>query len=314
MQTQTKNPIFLVGCPRSGTTLLQQMLDAHPAVAIAPETFFIRRFWLQREYYGNLSQDMNYHQLIEDIIAIPEFKEMGLDASNFREAAWSNPRDYPSVFCLLFEQFAHKRKVNIVGEKTPNHLLYMPILQEFFPSARFIHIIRDPRSVVKSWRKVPWSNGSLARDAEVWRRYMNTARLCPASIKASLFNLYYEQLVTAPEENLQALCHFLRLKYDPAMMNYHHKESGTINTIREPWKANAKNQISQASLGNWQTELSPRMVREIETVVWPEMKYLGYKVKTNRIHLLLAKGLIGAKHKLRLTFRRIKHRISLQIK
>lgn len=297
MQAQTKSPIFLVGCPRSGTTLLQQMLDAHPDIAIAPETFFIRHFWLQRESYGDLTQDLNYHQLIKDIIELPEFTEMGLNAVEFSEIAWNNSRDYPSVFRLLLEQFACKRKVKIVGEKTPNHLLYMETLQQFFPSARFIHIVRDPRAVVKSWQKVPWSTGSLVENAQVWRRYMATARLCPDSVKTSLFTLYYEKLLTAPEENLHNLCRFLNLEFNPAMMNYHQKESPTVNTVREPWKANSKKPIDKASLNSWQTELSKQMVSDIESIVWSEMKHLGYKTQTNLIPILWQKGLAVVRRK-----------------
>lgn len=289
-RTEMKRPIFIVGCPRSGTTLLQQMLDAHPDIAIAPETFFIRHFWLQRERYGDLENDANYHRLIRDIVKIPEFKEMGLNATEFSHASSNIDRKYPSVFQLLLGQFAQKRQVKIVGEKTPNHLLYMPTIQKFFPLARFIHIVRDPRAVVNSWQKVPWTTGSPGGDAEVWRRYMSTARLCSDTVKSSLFTLHYEDLVLAPEKNIRDLCLFLNIEFSSSMLNHAENKDQLVNVVREPWKVNAKKPVNQTSLDRWRAELSKRTVFEIETIVRSEMNYLGYGTCTSPVQIFFWKA------------------------
>ncbi|AFY79482.1 MAG: sulfotransferase [Hydrococcus sp. C42_A2020_068] len=304
METNTKSPIFIVGCPRSGTTLLQQMLDAHPDIAIAPETHFIRNFYLKRETYGDLTQDVNYCRLIEDIVALPVFLEMGLNAEYFREAAWKIERSYAAIFNLILQQFAYTKNARIVGEKTPNHLLYMSILEQFFPTARFIHIIRDPRAVINSWRKVPWSNGSLHEDAEVWRRYMATARLSPPS-QAPILTLHYEQLVLNPEMSLRSVCDFLGLPFERVMLSYHLLLSQTINTVREPWKNQATQSISQKSLDLWKKELSPSMVAEIEAVVWSEMKLFGYQTQTPLLQILIK----SIPNQTKRNFRQIKNRL-----
>lgn len=291
-------PIFIVGCPRSGTTLLQQLLNAHKMVAIAPETFFIKRFWLEQERYKDLEQDANFDKLITDIAAIPEFDEMGLNVVDFRDAAWRNERTYSSLFWLLLEQFAQLQGAEIVGEKTPNHLLYMETLQQFFPDARFIHIIRDPRAVVSSWQKVPWSSGSLVGDANVWRNYMRAAQNCSSSVKSALFTLHYEKLISQPEENLQSLCAFLGLEYDPMMMSYYNTESKIVNIAREPWKANSKKPINKLSVERWKTEFSFLMLAKIEKVVWHEMKDLGYQPKNNILSIKLVDFLAKVKRKL----------------
>jgi hypothetical protein len=243
---KVKSPIFLVGCSRSETTLLQQMLDAHPDVAIAPETHFIRNFYLKRKIYGDLTQDVNYRRLITDIIALPVFSEMGLNAEHFRRAAKKIERSYAAIFYLILQQFARDKNARIIGEKTPNHLLYMPILEKFFPDARFIHIIRDPRAVVNSWRNVPWSTGSIGENAE-WRRYMKIARLSPPS-ESSILTLRYEQLILNPEASLVSVCDFSGLPFERAMLSDHSLLSPTINTIRESWKSQATQLISQKSL------------------------------------------------------------------
>ncbi len=286
-QIQSLSPVFLVGCPRSGTTLLQQLLDAHPDIAIAPETHFIRNFWLKRKDYGDLTNDANYQALLEAICNIPEFVEMELSIAAFRDAAQNVERNYASLLDLLLEQFCQNRNTKIVGEKTPNHLLYMQTLQEFFPTARFIHIVRDPRAVVNSWKTVPWSTGSISGDAEVWRRYMATARQSPPDSRA-VFILHYEQLISESEECLKKLCHFLDLQFDVKMLNYHASRSTRVNITREPWKGNAVTPVSNKSLTRWQQELTKAEVATIELVAGEEMSQFGYDLQSARWDILRA--------------------------
>jgi hypothetical protein len=296
MEAKIKSPIFIVGCPRSGTTLLQQMLDAHPDVAIAPETHFMQYFWEKQEQYGDLNEDANYRRLLTDIIDLPEFTEMGLSAEDFSEEAWNNERNYGAIFRLLLEQFAKTKKVKILGEKTPNHVLYITQLKQFFPDARFIHIVRDPRAVVNSYRSVPWSAGSIVGDARLWQYHVSAARRCPSQIKSSIFTLYYEQLVLAPEEHLRSLCRFLDLEFMPAMLTYYQKELQLVNVKREPWKAKSLKPVNQASLNRWQTELSGEMIADIEAIVWFQMRELGYKLQSKPKQLVLKIPLMAIKY------------------
>jgi hypothetical protein len=268
------NFFFLVGCPRSGTTLLQRLLDAHPDVAVAPETFFIERFWQKREEYGPLDDDRCFERLLHDISAVPEFAEMGLNKDAFFERA-TGARTYPVLFRLWLAMYAEQRGVRHVGEKTPSHALHMPTLAEFFPESRFINIIRDPRAVVNSLRHVPWSKGCTKGDAEIWRRYAKTARHALASKDARLTNVRYEELVTDPEQKLKEVCEFLGLSYDREMMNFPSK-STSVNPEREPWKKNVMKPVSVDSLTSWKQELVAERVTQAEAVAFWEMREWGY--------------------------------------
>ncbi|MBN1979702.1 MAG: sulfotransferase [Anaerolineae bacterium] len=276
----TRGPIFIVGCGRSGTTLLQRMLDAHPEIAIAPETEFILRFWLYRDRYGDLGRDENYCQLIADIVAMPEFSEMRLDGGSFCQDAWHLDRGYAALFGLLLKHFAQVRHVDIVGEKTPRHVRYMNILERFFPAARFIHIVRDPRAVVESRRRVPWSTGSVSGDANMWRLDIRLSRRNAPLDASSLYTLHYERLVQAPEESLREICRFLGVEFDSAMLGYYRHEPVSINLEREPWKLGVTQPVTQTTLERWRSALTPSQIAEIEAVVWPEMGRFGYQVQT----------------------------------
>lgn len=269
-------PVFIVGCPRSGTTLLQRMLDAHPDVAVAPETFFVRRFWQRRADYGDLAHDAAFARLLDDVTALPAFAEMGLDAEAFVRDATQRERTYAAVFRQLLQQFARKQGARVVGEKTPNHVLYLSTLHTFFPEARFIHLVRDARAVANSWRSVPWTSGRRWRDAEVWVEYVAAGRAAESWLDAALASVRFERLVQAPESVLRHLCQMLELAFDPAMLAYHEQAPQGVNVAREPWKAKTTAPIDPAVAGRWRQQLTPGQVAEIEAVAADEMQNWGY--------------------------------------
>jgi hypothetical protein len=288
------NPFFLVGCPRSGTTLLQQLLDAHPDIAVAPETHFIRRFWLKKNEYGDLSKNENYASLLRSILSVEEFSEMGIDADVFQLKAWQINRDYCHLFSLLLSEFSKSKQATLVGEKTPNHVLYIPILKQFFPDEKFIEVFRDPRAVVNSWRNVPWSTGSIRGDTQVWKKYILAPKSSDLDTQ-SLFSFHYEDLVANPEQVLRQVCGFLEVSYHSDMLNFHLSKTTSVNIKREPWKENSVKPVSQSSIAKWKTALTPSMISEIELIALEQMVKLGYLPETPYWHLKLLKIVDKAK-------------------
>ena len=256
------------------------MLDAHPDVAVTPETFFMRRFWERRDEYGDLEDEEHFEALLADIVDQPEFEETGIDPASYREAAWQGARTYAALFQRLLRQYADQHEARVVGEKTPNHVLYMPALQQFFPEARFVHVVRDPRAVVNSWRSVPWSSGRVWRDAEVWSEYVRTARRDASEVGDALHTLHYEELVRTPEYVLQVLCRFLNLSYTDEMLAFHEQEPDNVNVEREPWKEAATQPVDPDGADRWREELSSRLIALIEAKAWPEMTEWGYLRET----------------------------------
>jgi len=223
---------------------------------------------------------------------------MGLEIDAFREAARETPRSIPALFELLLHEFGKVHRATLVGEKTPNHLLYMPILESLFPNARFIHIVRDPRAVVHSWRSVPWSTGTLTGDAQVWRRYMMTARKHPPKQRGGLLTLHYESLLRDPVGTVQQVCNFLDLRYEPEMLAFHAKQDTLVNTSREPWKKNVERALDPSRLDAWQNALELSDIAYIESIAWPEMMRWGYAPLTPRLQLIALLPVQRAKERL----------------
>ncbi|MEO0540382.1 MAG: sulfotransferase [Cyanobacteria bacterium P01_A01_bin.105] len=276
-----ETPVFVVGCPRSGTTLLQRMLNQHSQIAIASETHFIWRFWRQRATYGDLQQDAHYQRLIEDIVAMPEFAEMQLNTTEFTAQAWTLPRCYRNLLSLLLVSFAQRQTATVTGEKTPDHLRFLDVLQQFYPAARFIHVVRDPRAVVNSWKTVPWSRGSVKEDAKIWRNNLRQYRAYPATVHKATLIVAYEQLVTEPTTVLQRICEFLQLNFEADMLAYHSQSPTAISLQREPWKKNIVRPVDPALVQRWQQQLTPAEVGTIELFTLSELWRWGYRPQSS---------------------------------
>lgn len=272
-------PIFVVGCARSGTTLVRQILNAHSAIAIMPESSYV-------SVIVNQNRPFRLDNLLKKITSLPLLGEMGLSEDEFREKAsgLASP-DHGKLFRLMMEMYGKMHGASLVGEKTPNHLLHMDVLQSYFPDCKFIYIIRDPRAVVSSWRHVPWSTGSDLHSAGVWFRYERRGGELLKTIK-NVYRIKYEALVAEPESQIKLICDFIGVAYEPGMLKFNESQQKMVNLDKEPWKKGISDEIQANSAEKWRTILTQREIAQIEAVTRQGMKRNGYRVETGRLSQL----------------------------
>jgi hypothetical protein len=272
---------FIVGCPRSGTTLLRRLLDAHPQAAVAPETFFLHTFWNHRDRYPDLCDSDTFDRLLDDLFAHPEIQKMNLSRDALRGALPPEERSWPAIFRALLSCFADAQNATHVGEKTPLHVLYADTLRQWFPEAPLVHLVRDPRAVVNSWRRVPWSSGYRWRDAEVWTQYVRAGRRAEAKHPSHVLSLTFEALVRTPAPTLQKVCAFLGVSYHEQMLAFHKTEPSTGAPSLAPWKQRALAPIDATVADRWRNELSTSAQAQVEAIACGEMQYWGYPCETS---------------------------------
>jgi hypothetical protein len=142
----------IVGVPRSGTTLLRLMLDAHPQFAIPPETGFLPRA-------ARLSPPLFLRTRLFDLLthfprSAPNWADFHMDASEFQQALWQiRPFTVAEGVRAFYRLYAQHHRKTRSGDKTPLYALEMPAIRRLLPEARFIHVIRDGRDVALSLRK-----------------------------------------------------------------------------------------------------------------------------------------------------------------
>lgn len=283
MNGAARNPyLFAVGCPRSGTTLLQRMLDNHPDLAVANDTHFIPKAIKGAATDGDPPLTP---ELVEKTRTYRRFHRLGVSDEAVRRAAESADT-YGEFVGALYTEFAGMRGKPLGGEKTPDYVGELPLLHALFPWARFIHIVRDGRDVALSVRKWAdenkgpgklefWSEEPVAVCALWWRRQVETGmrdgrRLGPRKYH----ELRYEDLVAEPEKNLREMAIFLDLPYSEKMANYHEGK------IREKPGIDAKKAWlpPTRSLRNWRSEMSERDVELFEALAGDLLRELGYEL------------------------------------
>jgi hypothetical protein len=261
---------------------VQAILDAHPDIAIAPETHFVKLSLARSRAPGGGAAGVT---LLDELIDSDGFRDTGLDATAFRERASALASDATALFSELLWAYGELRGARIVGEKTPNHLLHMPVLERMYPGARFVHVIRDPRGVCHSMRSVPWSKGSAGRDAEMWRRYMEVARRQPPHAPGALHEVRFERLVQDPEPVVRELVRFVGVDFSAGMLEPGDAVAG-VDVVREPWKRNVRGAIDPRNADRWRERLSPSEITAVEAVSLGEMRRLGYRPVTPAARLL----------------------------
>lgn len=281
---------FIVGSPRSGTTLLQACLDRHPEIAVFGETRFMSRASALPTPPNQAQAVDDWENLLQAVIDAPEFADFRVQAKEFRNAAETQPRNSFGVLRALFEAVREATGKPVVGEKTPNHLRFAEALLEGFPDAVFIHLVRDPRAVVNSYRNVPWSSGTISADAATWRGWLQLSTALPTSVKDRMLVVRYEDLVAQPETELRKISSHLNVAFATEMLTASSGQRG-INKQREPWKKNAASEISGKRASGWRQELTSWQVTIVEVICGDWLDTLGYERKVPRwLARLLAQG------------------------
>jgi len=236
--------VFLVGCPRSGTTLLQSLLAAHPLVTSFPETHFFvdlvpSRAWARR--LGLVSRRAGARlALIRAGI--------GPDAPPVAPPRLPLMSQWAAAFVRLLDETTRMRGRAWWVEKTPGHIQRIPEITRYVPGARFIHLLRDGAEVVASLYEVTrlypetWGGAwSIDRCVERWLTDVRTSSRYRRV--AGHLLVTYQSLTGDPGSTLRQVCAAVGLPFDPAMLSGYRQSAGTVVLPSEPWKAGVREAI-----------------------------------------------------------------------
>lgn len=261
--------VFLVGCPRSGTTMLQQALNRHPRIAVPPETKFFFSF------FGHPYKAQLRH--VERLNA-----DLGIDLAPpvARVRTPADARDFFEQMASRYVARIGKRDVVLFGEKTPEHTGHLPRIRRLFPSAKIVVLHRDGRDVASSLRHMPWMSSDLYVNFAVWLYYARLVRRARDEAWPGVYFARYEDIVANPHKELAALLDFLGLPYEPAVADGWGNREGVPERER-PWKARALQKISTDRVGVFRHELSTKEIEKLERMGGRTLRSLGYELVTD---------------------------------
>lgn len=271
-------PIFVIGAPRSGTTLLRVMLSSHSEIYIPPESDFIPRLFL-----GRAQVPMTRRKALEDIRVVlgnrrffREWKGEPLDPEAFVEGLADTSA--AAFLDALYRAYAAQYGATRWGDKSPIYTNYVGLLTEIFPQAQIVHLIRDGRdaalSSLSAYRDRFYVDVYFA--ARSWRRRVRASQLAGAALgPARYMEIRYEELTADPEPVLRSVCRFLGESYEPAMREPHRlgrellRPEGRHAPVRDPVHPNSD---------RWRREMAPADQRLFQEVAGDLLRDLGYEI------------------------------------
>jgi hypothetical protein len=287
---------FVVGAPRSGTTLLRLMLDAHPQMAIPAETGFFITLGNPRESGALPASAADLVQLLTEQ---PNWVDFTISRQDFgRAVADLRPFTVGEAVRTFFRLYAKVHGKVRFGDKSPLHCYHLPLIQETLPEAHIIHIIRDGRDAAASLRDVWFSPG---RDPALLADYWAGAVLAGKEGGASCthyLEVRYEDLVRNPRETLHVICNYLELPFSERMLAYYLTaqerlseagdrtlKDGKVITLEQRLQQQRMTTFppEQQRIGRWHEVLSNAEVREFEARAGGLLRDLGYELSDSEL-------------------------------
>lgn len=313
-------PVFVVGCDRSGTSLLTVMLNQSPDLKMIFEAGFLPGLWKRVRDYGDFSEsrqrwyfirDLQLEEATSETFAFEKFEPLTEQEAeqSIRNAA---PTDYQGAVDAICSALARKEGKDRWGEKMPEYVLHIEQITTIFPSAHIVHIIRDPRDVAASMCRANWYD-SLRDAATYWKERVSEGKRQGEMVDDDQYHeVKYEALLQHPTEVLEGLADLLGIQFDPAMLKTH--QSGTDALPQSQLEAHSgmftalDRPIDPSRAYAWKREVSSVGAADVERVAAPLMYELGYEGSDGTVPLWL-RGTRWAKTKTKAIGKKINRKI-----
>ncbi len=275
---------FVCGCPKSGSTWVQLMLDRHPEISCAGESqlvVLLQKFSRLIDEHNRFQRQRN-HKIFGEIPTLAPFPEI------------ERP-DESSVYEALIERMlgrtVHKPGVRAVGDKTPNIAEHLTWFQERVPRGKFIHVIRDGRDVaVSGWHHVRRTSTNPALDrrvafreyalvaAQVWRDTIAQARAAGAGMPGRYLEVRYEDLQARPETALASMLDFLEVSSDQALRAdcVAAARFETMSGGRPAGQEETRAFLRKGVSGDWRNWFDPELNAAFISIAGTVLTALGY--------------------------------------
>lgn len=292
---------FIVGRIRSGTTLLNNVLNSHEQIFVPQESPFI--LFLHNKYSNVKSwNEATLESFFNDLWfehRLTQFWGLDVYKSALRKVLISLGEQATfRRLCkavILFQAQLSGKSPAVIGDKNPSYTLYMPLLKQLFPDAKFLSIVRDPRSNILSCKRVSFDASNTAILAERWNACSKQIMSFEKNNTDSHFQVRYEYLLGNPEESIISICSFLQVDFKSELLNFY-----KLDKELSSWNYFELKNFDTSKIDDWKKKLSNKDLNVIQYISKNPMLIMGYKLTAeNQISSLaklsvLPKLLIGS--------------------
>lgn len=279
---------FIVGCPRSGTSLTQHMLSMHSDISIPPETYF---FELAHRSFGldySFQSDACFERVLNRFIKDRRYCEFDFDMARFEALARDAERTWPGLFLALAEAWREQHGVSIFGEKSPQHYKHVERLALWFPKAKFIYLMRDPRATTLSYAKQKRIMRNVYRGMSLWLGAEESWVRAQGSLGPDrIMKIQYEDLVNSPEKTMRKASQFLGVEYQTNMLEHHLRDTPGFLPVEKEYMENTSKPVFTDSVDAWVQEASAPFIKIVDYWAGEERLHrYGYSLCDRKVSML----------------------------
>jgi hypothetical protein len=280
----------VIGCHRSGTNLLYDMLLSAGGFAVYRGYLPIYKMLIPR--FGSMESPENRKQIVDTWMHSKGFRRSGLEAGDLTTKLMESARNGGDFIRIVMDSVARQQKTARWAVYDPDNVLYLPKIKADIPEALFVHIVRDGRDIALSLRKmgefrpIPWNRkpASLEATALYWRWMVQTGRRNGRLFPDDYLEVRYEELVSAPQQTLERLGHFVGRDLDYAQI-----QSNRLGRLQESNSSfrDSRGTAEANPISRWKKMLSLEEVVRIEALVGDCLEQSGYELTMQKRNLTL---------------------------
>lgn len=298
----SKSPIFIVGTPRSGTTLLAKVLGQHSRIFMPGETHFFDDIFSRCDQIGSIQDPLAFEKVLARLLSLysryNEHHDQARIDEIFRHAevrkkmqeSCKNYEDILSFFMEIQTQYEGK---NRWGNNTPRDIFNIDHIISFYPDAKVIVCIRDIRDYLLSykykWRVTAFENIQRVKymyhpvmTSLLWKYTMRQLpRIKLLVPERNLFLVRYEYLVSQPDNAFRQISDFIEEKFEPSVLAIDYDNSSFGGQDRG---------IFASSIGRWKKGLTPEEVLIAQMIGGQEFLSAGYEKDRPKYSILIVLG------------------------
>lgn len=272
------SPFFIIGAPRSGTSLVSRIIDSHPGIGVPFESHIYPTLFDWRDWYGNFDSVQARERLVEDMLSIYAVQDWDQIPDKGEVLERFERHDFHGAFEAVMGAWSSRKGKKRWGEKTPSNIEYWREILEGFPDAKFVHIVRDGRDVAMSWKRVRFGPRHFYTLAGLWRDYLDKVEQVRGRVgDAQLFQIRYEDLLTRPEQTVRNLSEFLHIEFLPTMLSFYENVESYPTDDRN--EQNLSRPLMKDNMEKWRSGMSRRDLRRFEAVAGSTLDRFGYELE-----------------------------------
>lgn len=273
---------FILGNPRSGTSLLRVLLNNHAQIGVPPECGLIQ--WWYSKYQNWSNSDSNSFQrsreLIQDILSSKKIEEWGITSEDIESVLAMGPNSYQELMDQLYRKYTGKP---IIGDKNNYYIHHLEELATIYPDSKYIHLIRDGRDVACSYLAInelpdnlkykPKVPNEIKEIATEWVQNVN--RIENFLANRPHVTIRYRDLVTQPIGTLDKIGKLLNVTFDKSILDYRNSLNEPESTMQ--WKKKLLSGIDAQNTGKYKKELNQEQCEAFYQIAGPTLQKFNYE-------------------------------------